>query len=54
MLPGLSSMGHMVLKKLFEEFQDGCLISERNCFSHSESPFCLTPPIKFLLKRTYG
>ena len=55
MLPGFSSRGHMFLKKkLFEEFQHGCLISERNCSSHSESPFCLAPPVKFLLKRTYG
>ena len=50
----------MVWKMLFEEFQDGCLvhghflISEWDDFSYSESPCCLTHPIKFLLETTMG
>ena len=46
MLPGFSSRGHTVLKKLFEEFQDSysvwsSLISEWNALSNSGSLFCL-------------
>ena len=46
MVPGFSSRGHKVLKKLFEEFQDSysawsSLISEWNDLSNSGSLFCL-------------
>ena len=43
-------------KMLFEEYQDGCLVlvSEWNDFIYSESPCCMMPHIKFLLKRIYG
>ena len=44
MLPGFSSRGHKVLKKLFEEFQDSAwssLISEWNDLSNSGSLLCL-------------
>ena len=50
----------MVLKKLVEELQDGCLlhchflICEFDDFSYSESPYCLTHPIKFLFETIYG
>ena len=50
----------MVLKMLVEEFQDGCLlhchflICELDDFSYSESPCCLTPPIKLLFETIYG
>ena len=46
MLPYISSTGHKVLKKLFEEFQDSysawsSLISEWNDLSNSGFLFCL-------------
>ena len=45
MLPGFSSRGHKVLKKLFKEFQDSyawsSLISEWNDLSNSGSLFSL-------------
>ena len=46
MLPGFSSRGHKILKKLFEGFQDSysawpSLISEWNDLSNSGSLFCL-------------
>ena len=46
MLPGFSSRGHKVLKRLFEEFQDSfsawsSFISEWNGLSNSASLFCL-------------
>ena len=50
----------MVWEMLFEELQDDCLvhghflISEMDDFSDSESPCCLTHPIKFLLETING
>ena len=50
----------MVLKMLFEEFQDGCLVHGHflinvwDDFCYSESPCCLTHPIKLLLETIYG
>ena len=49
----------MVLKMLVEEFQDGCLLQchfltcELDDFSYSESPYCLTHPIKCLFETIY-
>ena len=46
-------------KKLFEEFQEGCLVHYYLLYLSGMkdvflSLFGLTNPIKFLLKRTYG
>ena len=55
------SRGYMVWKKMiFEEFQDGCLVLGNLWYANgmilatSESPCCMKPSIKFLLKRIYG
>ena len=45
---------------MFEEFQDGCLVLGNFWYANgmilatSESPCCMEPSIKFLLKRIYG
>ena len=45
---------------LVEEFQDGCLVLGNLSYANgmilavSESPCCMKPSIKFLLKRIYG
>ena len=65
MLPGFCSRGHSVLKKkLFEEFQDDCLMHGHLWYLNGmiwaiqallqALHFALMPPIKFLLKRMYG
>ena len=54
------SRGYMVCKMLVEEFQDGCLVLGNLSYANgmilavSESPCCMKPSIKFLLKRIYG
>ena len=55
------SRGYMVWKMImFEEFQDGCLVLGNLSYENgmilatSESPCCMKPSAKFLLKRIYG
>ena len=49
----------MSWKKLFEKFQEGCLVHANRLYLRGmkeafESRFGLTHPINFLLMRTYG
>ena len=54
------SRGYMVWKMMFEDNQDGCLVLGNLWYANglisatSESPCCLKPSMKFLLKRIYG